>query len=561
MQRAETILGILNQKSIENPDHRFERLYRLLYNQDFYWNAYCKIAGKEGSLIKGIDDDAIDGFPEKKIEKLIEDIRTERYYPKPARRKYIPKSSGKLRPLSIPGFSDKLIQEVIREILEVIYEPHFSENSHGFRPNKSCHTALYQIKKNWQGVKWVIEGEITSLFDNISHYKLLEILSRKIDDNRFLRLIDKFLKAGYMEERQKYESYSGTPQGGILSPLLANIYLNEFDKFMEKVCDQYSYGELRRKNPQYNKLNCKYHYYLNRGQLEKAREFQRERDKLQVLDQMDRGYSRIKYCRYADDFVIGIWNDKATAERVKDFAEDFLENELLIQLNKEKTIITNLKDNNVRFLGYEISKSGKHKYTNNNRTGFFVNETIHLLVPSDVVNKHIAKYSKNGKAIHLPQRINQSDFDTLMQYNAEIRGLYNYYSLATDVSTKINKVRFYNYDSLVKTLAFKYKCSYKNIIKKFGVDVPLKNNKTGTRKLLGIKYKSKDEEKVLTYFNESLSKRELPIVNLVDQLPLPLNHRTTLLDRIQASECELYGSAENIEVRHIRKLNEVKDKW
>jgi len=258
---------------------------------------------------------------------------------------------------------------------------------------------------------------------------------------------------------------------------------------------------------------------------------------------MDKGYSGIKYCRYADDFVIGIWNEKATAEKVKDCAKDFLENELLFQLNQEKTIITNLKDNNVRFLGYEISKSGKHKYTANNRTGFFVNETIQLLVPSNVMVKHIAKYSKNGKAVHLPQRINQPEFDTLIQYNTEIRGLYNYYSLATDVSTKINKVRFYNYNSLVKTLAFKHKCSYKNIIKKFGVDVPLKNNKTGTRKLLGIKYKSKNGEKVLTYFNESLSKRELPIVNLVDQLPLPPDHGTTLLPRILASECELCGNA------------------
>lgn len=540
MQTAETILGILNQKSIENPNQRFERLYRLLYNKDFYWNAYCKIASKEGNLIKVVDDDTIDGFYEKKIEKLIEEIRTERYYPKPARKKYIPKSNDKLRPLSIPSFSDKLVQEVIREILEVIYEPHFSENSHGFRPNKSCHTALYQIKKNWRGVKWVIEGDITSFFDNISHEKLLEILSRKIDDNRFLRLIDKFLKAGYMEDWKKYETYSGTPQGGILSPILANIYLNEFDKFIERICEQYSYGELRRRNPEYNKLNCKYHYYSNKGQ-------------------MDKGYSRVKYCRYADDFVIGIWNDKATAERIRDFAKEFLENELLIELNQEKTLTTNLKDENVKFLGYEISKSGKHKYTTDKRTGFFVNETIQLLVPSKVVNKHIAKYSKNGKAIHLPQRVNQPELDTLMQYNAEIRGLYNYYSLATDVSTKINKVRFYNYDSLVKTLAFKHKCSYKKIIEKFGVEVPLKNNNTGTKKLLGVKYKTKEGEKVLTYFNESLSKREFPIINLVDQLPLPLNHRTTLLDRIQTNECELCGSKENIEVRHIKKLKEVKE--
>ena len=235
MQKAETVLSILKQKSKQDESHRYDRIYRNLFNEDFFLRAYQKIHAKQGNMTPGTDGTTIDGFSRKQISQLIELLKWERYQPKPVRRTYIPKKNGKMRPLGIPAFADKLVQEVVRQILEAIYEPIFSDNSHGFRPNRSCHTALYQIKSTCRGTNWVIEGDITGCFDHIDHEILLKILSKKIDDGRFLELIRKFLKAGYLEFNQKYNSLSGTPQGGIISPILANIYLHEFDKFMEGI--------------------------------------------------------------------------------------------------------------------------------------------------------------------------------------------------------------------------------------------------------------------------------------------------------------------------------------
>lgn len=235
MQKAETVLSILKQKSKQDESHRYDRIYRNLFNEDFFLRAYQKIHAKQGNMTPGTDGTTIDGFSRKQISQLIELLKWERYQPKPVRRTYIPKKNGKMRPLGIPAFADKLVQEVVRQILEAIYEPIFSDNSHGFRPNRSCHTALYQIKSTCRGTNWVIEGDITGCFDHIDHEILLKILLKKIDDGRFLELIWKFLKAGYLEFNQKYNSLLGTPQGGIISPILANIYLHEFDKFMEGI--------------------------------------------------------------------------------------------------------------------------------------------------------------------------------------------------------------------------------------------------------------------------------------------------------------------------------------
>lgn len=257
MQNAETVLSILKQKSKHDEQYVFERIYRNLFNEDFFIRAYQKIYAKEGNMTPGIDNNTIDGFSKKKIAKLIELLKMERYQPKPVRRTYIPKKNGKMRPLGIPTFTDKLVQEVVRQILEAIYEPIFRDTSHGFRPNRSCHTALHQVKSTCKGTNWVIEGDITSCFEKIDHNILLGILSKKIRDGRILELIRRFLKAGYFEFKEKYNSLSGTPQGGIISPILANIYLHEFDKYMEELVKTYSKGKQKRVNPDYHSLNTK----------------------------------------------------------------------------------------------------------------------------------------------------------------------------------------------------------------------------------------------------------------------------------------------------------------
>ena len=223
MQNAETVLSILKQKSEHDENYKFNRLYRNLFNEDFYLQAYQTIYAKEGNMTKGVDQNTIDGFNRKQIKQLIDHLKSECYQPLPVKRVYIPKKNNKKkRPLGIPVFSDKLIQEVIRELLEVIYEPLFCNTSHGYRPNRSCHTALYQTKQTFIGANWIIEGDITGFFDNVDHETLLKLLAKKICDGRLLELIRRFLKAGYFEFKQVHNSLSGTPQGSNLSPILAN---------------------------------------------------------------------------------------------------------------------------------------------------------------------------------------------------------------------------------------------------------------------------------------------------------------------------------------------------
>lgn len=407
--------------------------------------AYQKIHAKQGNMTPGTDGTTIDGFSRKQISQLIELLKWERYQPKPVRRTYIPKKNGKMRPLGIPAFADKLVQEVVRQILEAIYEPIFSDNSHGFRPNRSCHTALYQIKSTCRGTNWVIEGDITGCFDHIDHEILLKILSKKIDDGRFLELIRKFLKAGYLEFNQKYNSLSGTPQGGIISPILANIYLHEFDKFMEGISAEYTKGKQRRPYREYQILQYKRNRAKKKGNQEQADEYLRQMQNIPALDPMDKNYQRVKYVRYADDFVVCIIGSKATANEIKERIAGFMQKELHLELSREKTKITNLSDKRVRFLGYEITKSQentKQVVDSIGRKKRSVNGTIQLVVPGDVIREKLKPFIKKGKPYQVGARVNLPVIEIISQYNAEIRGLYNYYCLATDVSTKISTFQY-----------------------------------------------------------------------------------------------------------------------
>lgn len=445
MQKAETVLSILKQKSKQDESHRYDRIYRNLFNEDFFLRAYQKIHAKQGNMTPGTDGTTIDGFSRKQISQLIELLKWERYQPKPVRRTYIPKKNGKMRPLGIPAFADKLVQEVVRQILEAIYEPIFSDNSHGFRPNRSCHTALYQIKSTCRGTNWVIEGDITGCFDHIDHEILLKILSKKIDDGRFLELIRKFLKAGYLEFNQKYNSLSGTPQGGIISPILANIYLHEFDKFMEGISAEYTKGKQRRPYREYQILQYKRNRAKKKGNQEQADEYLRQMQNIPALDPMDKNYQRVKYVRYADDFVVCIIGSKATANEIKERIAGFMQKELHLELSREKTKITNLSDKRVRFLGYEITKSQentKQVVDSIGRKKRSVNGTIQLVVPGDVIREKLKPFIKKGKPYQVGARVNLPVIEIISQYNAEIRGLYNYYCLATDVSTKISTFQY-----------------------------------------------------------------------------------------------------------------------
>ncbi len=195
-------------------------LYRLMCQEDLYILAYERVKSKPGNMTPGSDGETLDGFSREAIHAIIRDMRTEQFRFKPARQRFIPKPNGKMRKLGIPCVRDKIVQEVIRMILEAIYDspytPYFHDASHGFRPNRSCHTALRECRRNWKAVNWIIEGDIQACFDELDHTVLMGILRKKIHDERFLNLIRKLLNAGYFDlYGRKRESLIGSPQGGL----------------------------------------------------------------------------------------------------------------------------------------------------------------------------------------------------------------------------------------------------------------------------------------------------------------------------------------------------------
>ncbi|WP_051531459.1 reverse transcriptase domain-containing protein [Clostridiisalibacter paucivorans] len=308
MKPTADILERIYKNSNEHKNGVYTRLYRYLLREDIYYSAYQKLYSNKGASTKGIDNDTADGFGEKYVESLIEELRNNTYRPKPVRREYIKKPNGNMRPLGIPSFRDKLLQEVIRRFLEAIYEPVFSDFSHGFRPNRSCHTALKQTLPYFKGTRWFVEGDIKGCFDNIDHEKLIEILQRKIKDSKFINIIRSFLKTGYIEDFRYNQTYSGTPQGGILSPILANIYLNELDNKIMEIKQTFDKPAIRSINPEYDKIRGK-RYWLQ-VKLKKAtekekpvliskiNEYSKELLKIPYKSQTDKN---IAFVRYADD--------------------------------------------------------------------------------------------------------------------------------------------------------------------------------------------------------------------------------------------------------------------
>jgi len=565
MQSADMILSIICEKAKKDKNYTFKRLYRNLFNKDFYIKAYDRIYGNEGNMTSGVDNTTIDGFNIEIVEKIIETMRAERYYPKPVKRVYIPKEKGKKRPLGVPSFKDKLIQEVIRQMLESIYEPIFKDTSHGFRPNRSCQTALYKLKNTCRGANWVIEGDIKSFYDNIDHEILISLLRNKINDGRFLELIRRFVDGGYLEFKKVYKSLSGIPQGGIVSPILANVYLHELDVYMEEIIYKYTKGKRKKENPLYTKLYGKRVQLKKNGDYNGAKYLLKQMQKLHSSNDMDENYIRVKYVRYADDFVIFIIGSKELAKEIRSEIDNFLKNRLKLELNLEKTVITNLKDERIRFLGYEIAKTKEDTKIVKNTLGIkkrSINGSIQLLVPNEVIIKKLAPYVKNNRSIHFGPRVNYPILDIINEYNAEIRGLYNFYSLATDVSRKLNKFKFYHYYSLAKTIARKEESSVKKVIAKYGIMVKNKNG-TGTRNIIGIKYLTKEGERVMTYFNESIKRLDNPRTKMSDNL-LIIKPRHQLIDRINANTCELCGRKgknKEFEVHHVRKLKDIKRKY
>lgn len=505
MQKAEVILSLLSQKGKNDEHYVYRRLYRNLYNPDFYLNAYAKMLNKPSNFTDRVNCQAMDGFHTAMIDEIIQEMKTETYYPKPVRRIHSSKKVENVRLQGILGLKDQLVQEVVRRILEAIYEPIFLDTSHGDRPNRTCHTALHMIKLTCRETNWVIDGNIAGFYDNIDHQILIHLLKKKIDDGRFIELIRRFLKAGYLKFKPIDSSFMGVSQDGMIRSILGNIYLHELDQFMDGIMAVCTKRNLQNAYPTVQ-LTCSRQTFALRGD-QKSEKEPFWQNQMVRTDSVAENNIRVNYIRYLEHFLVFVSGSKKQSVQIRDQIQDFLKDKLNLELNSQMTRITNLKDQKVQFLGYQIAKKRRNYPHNRNCEKKHSANEIELLVPHAVIQEKIKPFCKNGKAVHHKTRMNWSLLDMLTQYNAEIRELYDYYCLAADVSTKIGKFRYYHYLSLLKTVARKEKSSVKKVLNKYGV-----HEDKGTRKIFGVQYQTKDGQvKVVTYFNESLKKRNYPL--------------------------------------------------
>ena len=570
MEKSERVLKALSDHS-QSSDYKYERLYRYLFSEEMFAVAYQRIYAKQGNMTPGTDGKTIDEMSLERIERLIVSLKDESYQPHPARRVYIPKKNGKKRPLGIPSFEDKLVQEVVRLLLEAIYEGHFEGTSHGFRPHRSCHTALGMIQKSFAGAKWFIEGDIKGFFDNIDHNVLISILRERISDERFLRLIRKFLNAGYVEDWKYNKTYSGTPQGGIISPMLANIYLDKFDKYIKEYAAKFRKGDRRSINPEYWRLNNKKNWLKKKlqktsdEQIRKSYLYEIAQLSKQMLstphkDAMDADFRRMQYVRYADDFLISVIGSKSECETIKADITQFMREQLKLELSDEKTLITHAQDK-AKFLGYEIfiRKSDAVKRNKDGVLKRDFNGAVVLTLNSAVIQKKLTEYNVlevrniDGKDIwwSKPRRYMtpMKPEDILAQYNAETRGLYNYYSLAANVSKECASFAFIMKMSMFKTLGWKLNTSARKVRQKYQKD-----------KDFVIPYNdAKGKQKYRVFYNEGFKKRNAQFDVDYDKLPQTMYvPYPSLVERLKDGRCELCGKEGKVVMHHVRTLTKLK---
>jgi group II intron reverse transcriptase/maturase len=571
------VLKNLSEKS-KDKTYKFQRVYRNLYNPEFYYTAYRNIYANGGSMTPGVDGSTMDGLSDKRIENIINSLKNQSYKPLPARREYIKKENSiKKRPLGIQTGNDKLVQEVMRMILESIYEPTFSKYSHGFRQHRSCHTALLHIQKTFAGTTRFIEGDITECFDSFDHHVVIELIRKRIDDDKFINLMWKFMKAGYMEQWNYNDSYSGVPQGSGMSPILANIYLHELDKFVEEYQIQFAKNNKRSNSApskEYQNTVAKTHYRKKKNteiwhtlSAEEKRQKAKEIRQLQNLalgtqqkNYADTRFKNMRYVRYADDFVIGVIGSKRDAEELKIKLANFLQERLKLTLSEKKTQITHSTER-VRFLGYDVSISHSQtiKKEKNGRRRRVYSGNVYLFVPHEKWENKLREYNairikKDGKgkdqwrATHRSKLIRLKDIDILYKYNSEVRGLYNYYCIANNAWV-IGQFAGLMKHSMLKTLAAKYRTKVRKIKARYD-----KNGK------FTITYTTKSGLKDSVFVNGFGRKKEA-LLGSIDAPPFYRRYerRNSLKARLKAKQCELCGKNDiEIEMHQVKQLKSLK---
>ena len=567
MRSPEIVLKSLNEKACVK-GYRFERLYRNLYNPEFYLTAYQNIAKSQGSMTPGVDGITLDGMSMARISRIINSLKNHSYRPNPARRVYIEKkNSSKKRPLGIPSNDDKLVQEVVRMILEAIYEPNFASNSHGFRPGRSCHTALNEITAKFTGVNWMIEGDIKACFDSFDHHVLIDLLRRRIQDEYFISLMWKFLRAGYLEQWNHNVTYSGTPQGSGMSPILANIYLHELDVYVMNLKTEFdTAAEKRTKNRAYVNASAALRYAKKRVENNHSKENVRKYKSLQKAmmampskEVKDENYKRIQYNRYADDFLIGVIGSKEDAVCVKAKVKAFLTEKLKLTMSEEKTRVTH-SSALVRYLGYDVTVS-KSRETKRCKQGLrrVWAGSVFIYIPHKKWASKLLEYKairivkgedgkETWKAIHRNNLLFRSEVKIISKYNAEIRGLYNFYRLASNVYV-LNNFFYMMRNSCFKTFASKYRTKTREIRHKYIVDG-----------VFGVNYMTKAGEKRCEFYHDGFTQNKSPAPAYTDVIAEYRHYakKNSLAGRIRKGICEMCMKQEQeIHMHHVKKLKDL----
>ena len=567
MKPTMEILENLSRNSSKNKDEVFTRLYRYMLRPDLYYLAYKNLYANQGASTKGVDNDTADGFSEQKVKGIIQNLTDGTYMPKPARRTYIKKFNGKMRPLGIPTFTDKLVQEVLRMILQAVYEPTFLNCSHGFRPKRSCETALTSITKGFNGIRWFVEGDIKGCFDNIDHPVLVGQISSKIKDAKLIKLIWQILKAGYIEDWVYHDTYSGTPQGGIISPLLSNIYLHELDKFVLQLAKEFEKPALSERTPEYLRLQSQV-----RGltlKINKAEGAEREalivqkkvvRSQLLKTPSKSQTDKKLKYVRYADDFLIGVNGNREDCAWIKQRLSEFIAGTLKMELSEDKTLITH-SNNYARFLGYDVRVRRDNSIKRDKR-GYTIrtlSQMVELNVPLEdkvigfLFRKGVIRQKHDGKITPTSRvyLLHCTDLEIVTTFNSELRGLCNYYSMASN----FNALNYFSYlmeYSCLKTLAHKHKSKLKKVRDKF---------RQGKR--WGVPYETKQGPKRCYFadYRECKGSKQLDDV-MPNTARISSLGRTSFESRLKARLCELCGTtdAKHYEIHHIHKVKDLKGK-
>jgi group II intron reverse transcriptase/maturase len=554
MQSADVYLGLVRERG--NKGLPLKRVYRQLFHRDLYLLAYGKIYRNHGAMTKGSTEETVDGMSLAKIDAIIDALRQERYQWKPVRRVYIEKKrSTKKRALGLPDWSDKLLQEVIRLILTAYFEPSFSDHSHGFRPERGCHTALRDIYETWAGTTWFLEGDISQCFDSLSHDLLLEILAEHLPDGRFLRLIRGLLQAGYLENWTWNRTFSGAPQGSIIGPILSNIYLTKLDQFVEQtLLPAHTRGDRRRANPTYTQINNAICRKRKQGKTAVVKRLEHERRKLPSVDPSDPTYRRLRYCRYADDFLVGFIGPQAEVEEIKQHIGAFLHDQLKLELSQTKTLITHARSEAAQFLGYDLSTFQRNDACESSyRKRRVLNGKVELSLPKRVIQEQCQRYMAHNKPIHRAEMQNDTVFTIMAHYQGVYRGVVEYYRMAHNLH-QLNKLKWIMETSLTKTLAAKLRVSVSKVYERYHATLLV--NQQSYKGLQVVIQREGRKPLIAQWGGIPLHRRmDMPLKDTSSPF---WSARVELIQRLLAETCELCGSQTALEVHHIRALKDLK---